>query len=81
MRPYGPQMTTVYVVVRVGCIECGVSSDVIGVFATREEAEEVCDAQPCTWDAEGGDGYHFVAERTVGVIHPNKYARSSSEEE
>lgn len=73
-------MTIVFVVVRIGCIECGVSSDVIGVYDTRDEAEKVCEAQPSTWDTEGGQGYHFVAERVIGVTHPNKYARSLEEE-
>lgn len=72
-------MTTVFVVTRIGCIECGVSSDVVGVFDTREEADAVCESQPSTWDSEGGDGYHFVAERVVGVTYPN--SRDSSEEE
>jgi hypothetical protein len=74
-------MITVYVVVRIGCIECGVSSDVVGVFETRDEADKVCDSQPSTWDSEGGDGYHHVFERVIGVNHPNKYDRSSSEDE
>ncbi|OPZ24588.1 MAG: hypothetical protein BWZ03_00063 [bacterium ADurb.BinA186] len=28
-----------YVVVNIGCIECGVSSDIVGCFETKEEAE------------------------------------------
>lgn len=34
-----------FVVVNIGCIECGVSSDIVGTYATREEADEV--AQVC----------------------------------
>lgn len=28
----------------IGCIECGEESGVIGLFATKEEAESACDA-------------------------------------
>lgn len=32
-----------YVVVNIGCIECGVSSAVVGVYASEAEAERVAD--------------------------------------
>lgn len=38
---------TGWIVVNIGCIECGVSSDIVGVYATQAEAEavvEVCAA-------------------------------------
>ncbi len=44
-----------WVVVNIGCIECGVSSDVVGVYATKEEAERVASAcdDDLSW-REGG---------------------------
>ena len=30
-----------YVIINIGCLECGVSSDIVGVFTDREEAEKV----------------------------------------
>ena len=46
-----------YMVVQIGCIECGVSSYPIGLYDTLEEARKVRKAQPSTWVSEGGDGY------------------------
>lgn len=46
-----------YMVVQIGCIECGVSSYPVGVYNTLEEAENVSRSHPRTWDSEGGDGY------------------------
>lgn len=61
-----------YMVVQIGCIECGVSSYPIGVYDTLEEAEQVKMAHPDTWDSEGGDGYieiwYIHADRPVGIL-------------
>ena len=46
-----------YMVVQIGCIECGVSSYPIGIYDTLEEARKVRKAHPSTWESEGGDGY------------------------
>ncbi len=46
-----------YMVVQIGCIECGVSSYPLGVYDTLEEARKVRKAHPSTWESEGGDGY------------------------
>ena len=46
-----------YMVVQIGCIECGVSSYPIGLYDTLEEAKKVRKAHPSTWVSEGGDGY------------------------
>ena len=46
-----------YMVVQIGCIECGVSSYPIGLYVTLEEARKVRKAHPSTWESEGGDGY------------------------
>lgn len=60
---------TLYIVVRIGCIECGVSSDVIGVFETRERADEVAASVPDSWKMEGGEGFVEVFEKEVGRMY------------
>jgi hypothetical protein len=34
-------MTDIWIVVNVGCIECGVSSNIVGVFTDKAEAEAI----------------------------------------
>ena len=46
-----------YMVVQIGCIECGVSSYPIGIYNTLKKAKKVRKAHPNTWDSEGGQGY------------------------
>ena len=61
-----------YMVVQIGCIECGVSSYPVGVYNTLEEAENVSRTHPSTWDSEGGDGYVEIwvinKDNTVGIV-------------
>lgn len=50
-----------FIVVNIGCIECGVSSNVVGVYETREEADrvaEICDSK-LSW-REGGQNHFDV---------------------
>ena len=49
-----------YLVMQIGCIECGVSSYAIAKTETLEEAEKIRDNHPSTWDTEGGDGYVMI---------------------
>ena len=49
-----------YLVVQIGCIECGVSSYPIAFVDTMEEAEKIKDEHPDTWDTEGGEGYVVI---------------------
>ena len=51
-----------YMVVQIGCIECGVSSYPIGLYNTLEEAIKVKEAHPSTWVSEGGEGYVEIWE-------------------
>lgn len=36
-----PQQINQWLVFNIGCIECGVSSNVVGTYSTREEAEAI----------------------------------------
>ena len=55
-----------YMVVQIGCIECGVSSYPIGIYDTLEEAIKVRDSHPSTWVSECGDGYVEIWEVNTG---------------
>ena len=55
-----------YMVVQIGCIECGVSSYPVGLYDTLEEARKVREAHPSTWESEGGDGYVEIWEVNTG---------------
>ena len=63
-----------YMVVQIGCIECGVSSYPIGIYDTLEEAIKVREAHPSTWVSEGGQGYTEIwkvntGENFVEILH------------
>jgi hypothetical protein len=52
-----------YIVVNIGCIECGVSSDVVGIFADKKRANDVANAcdDKYNW-REGGQNVFEVFE-------------------
>ncbi len=52
-----------WIVVNIGCIECGVSSNIVGVFTDKEEAERIADecAEKFDW-REGGQNAFEVFE-------------------
>ena len=48
-----------WLVFNVGCIECGVSSNVVGVYATKEEADNIaaiCNAK-LDWREDGQNSF------------------------
>lgn len=51
-----------FLVMQIGCIECGVSTFPIKVTDSYEEAVKIAKAHPNTWDTEGGDGYVMVVD-------------------
>jgi len=61
-----------WVVVNIGCIECGVSSNIVGMFSDFVKAEQVakqCDAD-FNW-REGGQNHFEVFELPQPeTIHP-----------
>ena len=53
-------MSALFAVVAVGCIECGVDTDFIGVYTTLAAANEAKAAYLSggdSWERYGGDGY------------------------
>ena len=59
-----------WLVFNVGCIECGVSSNVVGVFETKEKADEIAaklDSEH-SWREGGQNSYEVFALNRVGFI-------------
>ncbi len=52
-----------YAVINIGCIECGVSSNIVGIFADLDRANYV--AEQCRklydWREKGQNEYHVFA--------------------
>ncbi len=50
-----------YVAMDLGCMECGVSSSLIGVFLSKKAAEDACAAAEVLYDStewrDGGQAY------------------------
>lgn len=51
-----------FLVLQIGCIECGVSSYPIATHKTLDEAKKAADDHPSTWESEGGEGYVVVID-------------------
>jgi hypothetical protein len=60
-----------WVVVDVGCIECGVGTEVLGVFESPEEADKVASAQRARFPSFRDGGQHDVKihETTLTPVH------------
>jgi hypothetical protein len=52
-----------YILVNIGCIECGVSSNIVGVFTDKLRAENIRNflIEFHHW-REGGDNHYFIFE-------------------
>jgi hypothetical protein len=59
-----------WIVVNIGCIECGVSSNVVGVFADKAEAEAIADRLNGShgWRQGGQNDFDVFPMPEVGVI-------------
>ena len=59
-----------WVVVNIGCIECGVSSAIVGVFTDKDHAESVaalCD-QEYNWREGGQNEFHVFEMPKLDTI-------------
>ena len=60
-----------WVVVNIGCIECGVSSNIVGVFDSKDYAEKV--AEECfnkySWREEGQNAFEVFKLPSINVIN------------
>ena len=68
-----------YLVVNIGCIECRVSSNIVGLFSTKEEADAVCKlCDEHYWWRDGGQNRFEVFDLpSIGIIHPD-YPKAST---
>ena len=53
---------TKYIVLLIGCIECGVPSYPVAITETKEQAEIIVNQQKSTWELYGGDGFYDIWE-------------------
>lgn len=66
-----------FLVFNIGCIECGVSSNVVGLYATKEEADKVAEicAAKLGWRENGQNAFEVFdliapqAQEYVEVIN------------
>jgi hypothetical protein len=60
-----------FLVVNIGCIECGVSSQIVGLFETEEEANAI--AEKCddkyNWREGGQNSFQVFPLPNIGVIN------------
>lgn len=52
-----------WILVNIGCIECGVSSDIVGVYSDKNKAEEIMNSLDAiaSW-RQGGENRYIVFE-------------------
>lgn len=56
-------MKGLWLVFNIGCIECGVSSNVVGVFKSKETADKIAERLDCNHNwREGGQNSYDVFE-------------------
>lgn len=59
-----------WIVVNIGCIECGVSSNIVGAFASEDEAKAI--AEKCddvfAWREGGQNNFAVFPLPALGVI-------------
>jgi len=65
-------MEPLYIVVNIGCIECGVSSDIVGVYENKEEADQICSKchELYSWRQNGQNDFDVFNITELNVINP-----------
>lgn len=61
-----------YILVNIGCIECGVSTDIVGVFSTLETAKAHAERlrQTHHWREGGQNAFEFFAMPEIDKLNP-----------
>lgn len=61
-----------YLVINIGCIECGVSSNVVGVFTDKDKADEVAVNlnETHAWREGGQNSFEVFEEPEENTINP-----------
>ena len=60
-----------YIVVNIGCIECGVSSNIVGVFDDKQKAESIaCEfGEKFGWREGGQNEFEVFEMPEINTIH------------
>jgi len=60
-----------FLVMNIGCIECGVSSQVVGVFETEEKANEIAEKseEKYSWREGGQNSFEVFPVPETGIIN------------
>lgn len=61
-----------YIVVNIGCIECGVSSNIVGVFDNKEKADDIsaiCN-EKYDWREGGQNSFEVFEMPELNVVNP-----------
>ena len=66
-----------WIVVNIGCIECGVSSQIVGVFADKERADAIAAEfdEKFNWREGGQNSFEVFPMPETEVIHPEYQQR------
>lgn len=61
-----------WIVVNIGCIECGVSSNIVGVFDNEDKANEIADKfdDKFNWRQGGQNSFEVFEMPEINQIHP-----------
>jgi hypothetical protein len=60
-----------YIVVNIGCIECGVSTNIVGVFDSKEKAESIVSQcfEKYDWREGGQNGFEVFEMPEINVVN------------
>jgi hypothetical protein len=75
----GGVMTGHWIVVNIGCIECGVSSNIVGVFSDEAEANAIAErlGDAYSWREGGQNSFEVFPMPPVNVV-AEEYAKESA---
>lgn len=60
-----------FILVNIGCIECGVSTQIVGVFSSKEKADEVAEKfqDKYSWREGGQNAFEVFPMPEIDVIN------------
>ena len=67
-----------WIVVNIGCIECGVSSNIVGVFDNEEKASEIAKEydEKFSWREGGQNSFEVFEMPELNVVNPEYLDRT-----
>lgn len=71
-----------WILINIGCIECGVSSNIVGIFKTEVEAQALADIllKKAHW-RDGGQNYYLVFPLAEGFWVKDEYLKLAEGDE